>query len=48
MKLQRLPMRVDGGDITPIIAVGWGYGVFIFQLLWLTLSIEKHGRRVDK
>ena len=41
MRLRRLPLKVDGGDITPIIAIGWGYGAFLSQLLWLTLSIEK-------
>ena len=48
MKLQRLPLRVDGGDITPIIAIGWGYGAFLFHLLWFTLTIGKHGRRISK
>jgi len=41
VKLRKLPLKVDGGDITPIIVVGLGYGAFLFQLLWLTLSIEK-------
>lgn len=47
-KIRRLPLDVSGNKVTPIIAIGVGYGIFIFQLLWFTLSIKKYGRRVNK
>ena len=47
-KIRRLPLDVSGNKVTPIIAIGVGYGIFIFQLLWFTLKIKKHGRRVSQ
>ena len=35
------PMRVDGGDITPIIAIGWGYGVSLFSPVVVHLINKK-------
>lgn len=40
-KIRRLPLDVSGDKVTPIIAIGVGYGIFIFQLLWFTLNIHK-------
>ena len=44
-KIRRLPLDVSGNKVTPIIAIGVGYGIFIFQLLWFTLNIRRYDRR---
>ena len=44
-KIRRLPLDVSGDKVTPIIAIGFGYDIFIFQLLWFTLNIRRYDRR---
>lgn len=44
-KIRRLPLDVSGNKVTPIIAIGVGYDIFIFQLLWFTLNIRRYDRR---
>ena len=44
-KIRRLPLDVSGDKVTPIIAIGVGYDIFIFQLLWFTLNIRRYDRR---